>query len=76
MLVTVSPLTLSVTFLINGTKKLQSAAKQKRETKERTREGVSACLQLRNLGAKRERVLKLGNCQRRRVPSGILSLPL
>lgn len=57
MLVTVGLLTLSVTFPINGTKKLQSAAKQEREAKERTREGVSACLQLRNLGAKRERVL-------------------
>lgn len=57
LLVTVGLLTLSVTFPINGTKKLQSAAKQEREAKERRREGVSARLQLRNLSSKTERVL-------------------
>lgn len=55
--VTVDLLTLSVTFQINGTKKLQRAAEQKSETKERRWEGRSACWQLRNIGSSLERVL-------------------
>ena len=55
--VTVDLLTLSVTFQINGTKKLQRAAEQKSETKERRWEGRSACWQFRNFGSSLERVL-------------------
>ena len=57
LLVTMNLLTLSVTFRINGTKKLQRAAKQKTEAKERRWEDLSACLQLRDLGTSREAVL-------------------
>ena len=57
MLVTMDLLTLSVTFGINGTKKLQRAAKQKGEAKERRWEDLSTCLQLRDLGTSREAVL-------------------
>ena len=57
LLVTMDLLTLSVTFRINGTKKLQRAAKQKSEATGRRWEGLSARLQLRNLGTSREAVL-------------------
>ena len=52
--------------------------KQEREAKEMVREGISACLKFRNLGAKRERVLSwatvreaarlLGSCHYHSTP--------
>ncbi|XP_077712062.1 uncharacterized protein LOC144288441 [Canis aureus] len=54
LLVTVDLLTLSVTFPINGTKKLQSAAQREREAEERMRKGISARFGAQKFRCKKE----------------------
>lgn len=76
MLVTVDLLTLSVTFPINGTKKLQSAAQREREAEERMRKGISARFGAQKFRCKKEAGIKLGNCRRRRASLGPVTTTL
>lgn len=74
MLVTVSLLTLSITFLINGTKKLQCAVKPGEKLGKEV--GGHFCLHVdRKFRCKQGAGVLLGNCQGSRTPPWVLSLP-